>query len=207
MPAIRGAARELTGLAAPGLPHVQPVTQNPVRRVEHCERSAARRVVVGEVRADDPIGCSVLVGNRKRHDHDSRVERPNCLDAQQLEPDVTGYGLAQGADAGLGRAAKFSGLGGQAVRCAGKLFRATPGEANPDAATAIGETVEHELGKSQALVAQYRWCTALGSRVSGRSDAVVGGRTALRSSGVDVAVNADGPCTPRLGKAYATRCF
>ena len=90
--------------------------------------------------------------------------------------------LAQGLDAGLGRAAQFTGLRAQPLALPAKRLRILPRQAHLRTAAPVGQAVQHELGEAQALA----------ERVRGSHDRP--GEGEFR----------DWRRNPRRGKAYAT---
>ena len=64
--------------------------------------------------------------------------------------------LAQGLDAGLGGATKFTGLRGQPLALPAKRLRIAPRQAHLRTAAPVGQAIQHELGEAQALAERVR---------------------------------------------------
>jgi len=112
------------------LPHEELVTQDPVGGVQDRKGGAPGGIGVGEETADDPLAAA-LAPESQGDDHHVRVEGTNRLHAQELEPHAVLHRLGEGVDARLGGAAKFAGLGCEALGLAGEALGFQPGEQHP----------------------------------------------------------------------------
>ncbi len=89
-----------------------------------------------------------LTVHRQRDDDNGCIEGADGLHAEQLEGHGAFHGAGQRIDAGLRRAAQLAGLGAQPFIGAGELLRFLPRQPDPCPAPAVGQPVQHELGKA-----------------------------------------------------------
>src|SRR5216117_2740788 len=130
------------------------VSQDTVSSVQYRKGRATRLVPLGEVTAHEARGPALLPRG-DRNDHHRGVERPDRLDAQQLEPHLRLHRALERPHDGVRTAAQLPRRGDDSLRFTPELASVRPGEHDFRPAAPARQALELEVLQAEAFPA-YR---------------------------------------------------